>query len=92
MLLAFFANYYLPIKSFSFADEPSYQELLAAVHILEFIMLAIIYQVIGIPDYHIESCRKRVQFQRYDEFVEILMSYSARSNGKAPDTSGEQIK
>ena len=72
--------------------EPSYQELLAAVHILEFIMLAIIYQAIGIPEHHIKTCRKRVQFQRYDEFVEILMSYSARSNEKVPDTSGEQIK
>lgn len=63
--------------------EPSHQELLAASHVLEFIILAIIYHAIGIPDCHIESCRKRAQFQRYDEFVVILLSYFARNNGKA---------
>ncbi len=52
--------------------EPSYQEMTAACHILEFVLLAIIYHEVGIPDECIRSSRKRIQFQRFDEFVEML--------------------
>lgn len=52
--------------------EPSYQEMLAACHVLEFILLAIIYHDIGISSKDIKNSKKRIEFQRFDEFIEVL--------------------
>ena len=64
--------------------EPSYQEMLAACHILEFVLLAIIYHTIGISAQHIQSCKKRVQFQRFDEYIDMLLNYSTKSTQGNP--------
>lgn len=55
--------------------KPSYQEMFAACHVLEFVLLAIIYHEVGISDNYITSIKKRPQFQRLDEFVERLARY-----------------
>ena len=52
--------------------EPSYQEMLAACHVLEFVLLAILYHDIGIPAESIKSSKRRAEFQRFDEFLEML--------------------
>lgn len=52
--------------------EPSYQEMLAGCHVLELVLLAIVYHQIGIPDKYIKKCKKAVEFQRFDEFVSLL--------------------
>ena len=54
--------------------EPSYQEMLAACHVLELVLLAIIYYEIGIPGEHIKACKERIEFQRFDEFIEVLIA------------------
>lgn len=62
--------------------EPSYQEIFAACHILEFVLLAIVYHEVGIPGECIRSSKKRIQFQRFDEFVEMLTKdYQKASEG-----------
>ena len=52
--------------------EPSYQEMLAGCHVLELVLLAIVYRQIGIPDKYIKACKRMVEFQRFDEFVNLL--------------------
>ena len=52
--------------------EPSYQEMLAGCHILELVLLAIVYHQIGIPDKYIKECKRMVEFQRFDEFIDLL--------------------
>lgn len=52
--------------------EPSYQEILAGGHILEFVLLAIIYRHIGISEEDIKACKRMAEFQRFDEFVNLL--------------------
>lgn len=60
--------------------EPSIQEMLAACHVLEFVLLAIVYHDVGISSADISAARKRVQFQRFDEFVEILSNIQLKRN------------
>lgn len=76
----------IPVLSKAFADmrnyfthydigkycEPSYQEMLAGCHVLELVLLAIVYHQIGIPDKCIKECKRTVEFQRFDEFVDLL--------------------
>lgn len=52
--------------------EPSYEKVFAAVHVLEFVLLAIVYHEIGISSESIKSCKISVQFQPFDEFVKVL--------------------
>lgn len=62
--------------------EPSYQEMLAGCHILELVLLAIVYREIGIPDNHIRDCKKRAEFQRFDEFISMLNKDFMKSESK----------
>ena len=50
----------------------SYEKVFAAVHVLEFVLLAIVYHEIGISSESIKSCKTSVQFQPFDEFVKVL--------------------
>lgn len=52
--------------------EPSYQEMIAGCHVLELVLLAIIYRHIGIPEKVIKACKRMVEFQRFDEFINLL--------------------
>lgn len=62
--------------------EPSYQEMLAGCHILELVLLAIVYREIGISDDHIRDCKKRAEFQRVDEFINVLNKDFVKSENK----------
>lgn len=63
--------------------EPSYQEMLAGCHILELVLLAIVYHEIGIPDDCIRDCKKRSEFQRFDEFVNMLNKNFLKAHNKS---------
>ena len=52
--------------------EPSYEKVFAAVHVLEFVLLAIVYHEIGISSESIKFCKTSIQFQPFDEFVKVL--------------------
>jgi len=65
--------------------EPSYQEMLAGCHILELVLLAIVYHEIGIPDDCIRSCKRHVEFQRFDEFVNMLNKDFLKSRNKSKE-------
>lgn len=52
--------------------EPTYQEMLAACHVLELVLLVIIYHELGIETQYIANVKKRIDFQRFDEFIEML--------------------
>lgn len=52
--------------------KPTYDEMLAAGHVLEFVLLAVVYQELGISGEHIAKCKERSAFQRLDEFIDII--------------------
>lgn len=62
--------------------EPSYQEMLAGCHILELILLAIVYREIGIPDDRIRDVKRHNEVQRFDEFVDMLNKGFLKSHNK----------
>ena len=80
--LADMRNFYTHYDDQKCPVEPSYQDIFAACHILEFVLLAVVYHTIGISDQHIDSCRGRVQFQRFNEDVQTLIEYSSKRNAK----------
>lgn len=65
--------------------EPSYQEMLAGCHILELVLLAIVYHEIGIPDSYIRDCKRRSEFQRFDEFINMLDKNFLKSHKKSKE-------
>lgn len=62
--------------------EPTDKEVFAAIHVLELVLLVIIYHEVGIEPRHIASVKKRVDFQRFDEFIEMLNKAYKRQLGK----------
>ena len=80
--LADMRNFYTHYDDQKCPVEPSYQDIFAACHILEFVLLAVVYHTIGISGQHIDSCRGRVQFQRFNENIQTLIDYSSKRNAK----------
>lgn len=70
-------NYYTHYNSGKYV-EPTYDELLSASHILRFVLLTIVYTVVGIPLDCILECKKRTIFSRFDEDAKAILDYSKK--------------
>lgn len=60
--------------------EPTYEELFAACHVLRFVLVAVVYKIIGIANEHIKACRDRVCFNRIDVDCKTLLKYEEKSH------------
>lgn len=59
--------------------EPSYDDLFAAIHILKFVLLTIVYTTVGISHEHILECKKRFDFRSFDSDAEIILQYNSKT-------------
>lgn len=70
-------NYFTHYNSKKYV-EPTYDELLAATHILRFVVLTIVYITVGIPLECILECKKRVIFSCLDDDVHVILLYAQK--------------
>ena len=70
-------NYFTHYNSKKYV-EPTYDELLAATHILRFVVLTIVYITIGIPLECVLECKKRVIFSSLDDDVDVILLYAQK--------------
>lgn len=70
-------NYFTHYNSKKYV-EPKYDELLAATHILRFVVLTIVYTAVGIPSECVLECKKRVIFSSLDYDVDVVLLYSQK--------------
>lgn len=70
-------NYFTHYNSQKYV-EPTYDELIAATHILRFIVLTIVYTAVGIPLECVLECKKRVIFSSLDDDVDVISLYSQK--------------
>ena len=70
-------NYFTHYNSKKYV-EPTYDELLAATHILRFVVLTIVYITIGIPLEYVLECKKRVIFSSLDHDVNVILLYAQK--------------
>lgn len=70
-------NYYTHYNSGKYV-EPAYDELFAAINMLRFALLTIVYTAVGIPLDYILECKKRNVFSRFDKDTDIIMKYSKK--------------
>lgn len=59
-------------ESFS---EPPYEIIFAGCHVLEFTLLAIVFLHLGIEENSIVKCKRFVEFQRIDSFVNMILNW-----------------
>ena len=77
--LADMRNYYTHYN-YKRYTKPSYQEMFSATHLLRFMLLVIVYKTLGLNTEAIIKARKRVEFQRYDEDISIILNYATKQN------------
>lgn len=70
-------NYFTHYNSQKYV-EPTYDKLIAATHILRFIVLTIVYTAVGIPLECVLECKKRVIFSSLDDDVDVISLYSQK--------------
>lgn len=70
-------NYYTHYNHGTYV-EPSYDELLSAIHILRFILLTIVYTSVGISVDNILECRKIAFFRELDIDASKILKYSKK--------------
>ncbi len=70
-------NYFTHYNSKKYV-EPTYDELLAATHILRFVVLTIVYIAVGIPLECVLECKKRVIFSSLDDDVHVILLYAQK--------------
>ena len=70
-------NYFTHYNSKKYV-EPTYDELLAATHILRFVVLTIVYIAVGIPLECVLECKKRVIFSCLDDDVHVILLYAQK--------------
>lgn len=70
-------NYYTHYNHGTYV-EPSYDELLSAIHILRFILLTIVYTSVGISVDNILECRKIAFFSELDIDASKILKYSKK--------------
>ena len=71
-------NYYTHYNSGRYT-KPSYDELFAAIHILRFVLLTIVYTSVGLPDSCILECKSRNIFSNFDYDTGVILNYSQKS-------------
>lgn len=60
--------------------KPSYTELFAAIYVLRYILLTIVYVQIGIPSERILECKKYCMFRQFNSYSEIVYHYKSQSS------------
>lgn len=70
-------NYFTHYNSKKYV-EPTYDELLAATHILRFVVLTIVYIAVGIPLECVLECKKRVIFSSLDDDFHVILLYAQK--------------
>lgn len=70
-------NYFTHYNSKKYV-EPAFDELLAATHILRFVVLTIVYIAVGIPLEYVLECKKRVIFSSLDHDVNVILLYAQK--------------
>ena len=71
-------NYYTHYNSGRYI-KPSYDELFAAIHILRFVLLTIVYTSVGLPDSCILECKSRNIFSNFNYDTGVILNYSQKS-------------
>lgn len=82
-------NYYTHYNTEKYI-EPTYEELFSAIHILRFVLLAIVYTSVGIPRDFILKCKKRVVFSRLDNDAQTILKYSKKMKDSIKEKHGDK--
>lgn len=63
--------------------EPTFEDIWAASNLLRYVLLAIVYQRVGIDDSHIQACRNRSTYSELDRHIkQILLRHNIISQTK----------
>lgn len=71
-------NYYTHYNSGKYVA-PTHDELFAAIHILRFVLLTIVYSAAGLPNDCILECKNRNIFKNFNYDTGVILNYSQKS-------------
>ena len=71
-------NYYTHYNSGKYVA-PTHGELSAAIHILRFVLLTIVYSAVGLPNGCILECKNRNIFSNFNNDTGVILNYSQKS-------------
>ena len=54
-------------------SEPSFEEISAANRVLRYVLLSIVYKVVGIRDDYIKECKKRLNYSTFERDVSVIL-------------------
>ena len=53
--------------------EPSFEEISAANRVLRYVLLSIVYKVVGIRDDYIKECKNRLNYSTFERDVSVIL-------------------
>ena len=60
--------------------EPSFEEISAANRVLRYVLLSIVYKVVGIRDDYIRECKKRLNYSTFERDVSVILKERKDTN------------
>lgn len=54
-------------------SEPSFEEISAANRVLRYVLLSIVYKLVGIRDDYIKECKKRLNYSTFERDVSVIL-------------------
>ena len=61
-------------------SEPSFEEISAANRVLRYVLLSIVYKVVGIRDDYIRECKKRLNYSTFERDVSVILKERKDTN------------